>query len=184
MRFAISRTFLLLTPALLLALCVRPAAAQQGEVTGRVTDKATGQGLAAAQVSVVGTTIRATTGQDGRYRLVNVPGGQATVRVSYIGYATTTQPVNVSAGAPAVADFAIAQAAVGLEAIVVTATGDQAVREQGTASHTVDLRDRTSQAAVSNLADALNSTVPGVVVQSSAGTTGPGTRLPIRGPHT
>ena len=181
MRFAISRTFLLLTPALLLAVCVRPAAAQQGEVTGRVTDKTAGQALAGAQVSIVGTTLRASTGQDGRYRLVNVPAGQATVRVSYIGYATTTQPVTVSAGAPAVADFAIAQAAVGLEAVVVTATGDQAVREQGTAAHNVDLRDRTSQAAVSNLADALNSTVPGVVVQSSGGTTGSGTRIRIRG---
>src|SRR5258705_2981349 len=134
MRFAISRTFLLLTPALLLALCVRPAAAQQGEVTGRVTDKTAGQALAGAQVSIVGTTLRASTGQDGRYRLVNVPAGQATVRVSYIGYATTTQPVTVSAGAPAVADFAIAQAAVGLEAVVVTATGDQAGRGERAAA--------------------------------------------------
>ena len=89
MRFAITRPILPLT-ALLLALCSRPAAAQQGEVTGRVTDKTSGTALATAQVSVVGTTIRALTGQDGRYRLVNVPPGTATLRVSYIGYATTT----------------------------------------------------------------------------------------------
>src|SRR5437867_4205554 len=180
MRFAISKARLPVT-ALLLALCARPAAAQQGEVTGRVTDKTSGTALATAQVSVVGTTIRALTGQDGRSRLVNVPAGPATLRVSYIGYATTTQEVSVPAGGSAQADFAIAQAAVGLEAIVVTATGDQAVREQGTAAHTVDLRDRTSQAAVSNLSDALNSTVPGVVVQGSGGTTGTGTRVRIRG---
>ena len=179
MRFAITRPFL--PVAALLALCARPAAAQQGEVIGRVTDKTSGQALATAQVSVVGTTIRALTGQDGRYRLVNVPAGPATLRVAYIGYATTTQEVSVPAGGSAQADFAIAQAAVGLEAIVVTATGDQAVREQGTAAHTVDLRDRTSQAAVSNLSDALNSTVPGVVVQGSGGTTGTGTRVRIRG---
>jgi len=180
MRFTITRTFLPLT-ALLLVLCAQPAAAQQGEVTGRVTDKTSGQALATAQVSVVGTTIRAVTGQDGRYRLVDVPAGPATLRVSYIGYATTTQPVTVPGGGSAVADFAIAQAAVGLEAIVVTATGDQAVREQGTAAHNVDLRDRTSKAAVNNLSDALNSTVPGVVVQGSGGTTGTGTRIRIRG---
>jgi len=179
MRFAITRPFL--PVAALLALCARPAAAQQGEVIGRVTDKTSGQALATAQVSVVGTTIRALTGQDGRYRMVNVPAGPATLRVSYIGYATTTQQVTVPASGSAEADFAIAQAAVGLEAIVVTATGDQAVREQGTAAHNVDLRDRTSQAAVSNLSDALNSTVPGVVVQSSGGTTGTGTRVRIRG---
>ena len=181
MRFAISNAVLAVTPALLLALCTRPSAAQQGEVTGRVTDKTSGQALAAAQVAVVGTTIRGVTGQDGRYRLVNVPAGPATVRVSYIGYATTTLPVTVPAGGSAEAKFAIAQAAVGLEAVVVTATGDQAVREQGTAAHTVDLRDRTSQAVTTNLSDALNSTVPGVVVQSSGGTTGTGTRIRIRG---
>src|SRR5947208_2366964 len=97
MRFAISKTRLPVT-ALLLALCARPAAAQQGEVTGRVIDKTSGTALATAQVSVVGTTIRALTGQDGRYRLVNVPAGPATLRVAYIGYATTTQEVSVPAG--------------------------------------------------------------------------------------
>src|SRR5437588_5557314 len=181
MRFAISNAVLAVTPALLLALCTRPSAAQQGEVTGRVTDKTSGQALAAAQVAVVGTTIRGVTGQDGRYRLVNVPAGPVTVRVSYIGYATTTLPVTVPPGGSAQLDVAISQVAVGLEAIVVTATGNQAEREQGTAAHTVDLRDRTSKAATTNLSDALNSTVPGVVVQSSGGTTGTGTRIRIRG---
>ena len=181
MRFTISSALLRVTPVLLLALWARPAAAQQGEVTGRVTDKATGQPLATAQVSIVGTTIRAITGQDGRYRVVNVPAGPATVRVSYIGYAATTQQVTVPAGGSAEASFAIAQAAVGLEAVVVTATGDQAVREQGTVSHNIDLSSRTSQAVTSNLSDALNSTVPGVVVQASGGTSGTGTRVRIRG---
>src|SRR6266849_2285519 len=181
MRLATTRTFLALTPALLLALCARPAAAQQGEVTGRVTDKTSGQALAAAQVSVVGTTMRAYTGQDGHYRLVNVPAGPATLRVSFIGYATMTQPVTVPASGSAEANFTIAQAAVGLEAIVVTATGDQAVREQGTVAHNVDLTGRTTKAPVTNLSDALNSTVPGVVVQAMGGTTGSGTRIRIRG---
>src|SRR5256884_7656428 len=104
MRFAISKTRLPVT-ALLLALCARRAAAQQGEVTGRVTDKTSGTALGTAQVSVVGTTIRALTGQDGRYRLVNVPAGPATLRGAYIGYATTTQEVSVPAGGAGPAGF-------------------------------------------------------------------------------
>src|SRR6266576_2399333 len=183
MRFTVGRTRLGAAVALGFCLLVplRLAAQGNGEVTGRVTDKESGQALAGAQVSVVGTTIRALTNQDGRYHIVNVPAGAQTVRVAFIGYATTTQPVTVSAGGSAAMDFAISQVPFGLDAVVVTATGDQAVREQGTVAHTVDLHDRTKNAVTSNLSDALNSTVPGVLVQSSGGTSGTGTRIRIRG---
>ena len=154
---------------------------QGGEVTGRVSDKTSGQGLAGAQVSIVGTTIRVLAGQDGRYRVANVPAGAQTVRVSFIGYGAVTQPVTVPSGGSVESDVAIAQVAVGLDAVVVTATGDQAAREQGTVAHNVDLSNRTAQAVTSNLSDALNSTVPGVLVQSSGGTSGTGTRIRIRG---
>jgi len=158
-----------------------PLAAQQGEVTGRVTDKTSGQAIAGAQAAVVGTTLRAVTGQDGRYRLVNVPPGAASIRIAFIGYGSVTQTVTVTAGTSVEVDAALAQVAVGLDAVVVTATGDQAVREQGTVAHSVDLKARAEQAPTTNLSDALNSTVPGVVVQSSGGTTGTGTRIRIRG---
>jgi TonB-linked SusC/RagA family outer membrane protein len=181
MRFTIGRTGLGVVLALGVLTLAPPLAAQQGQVTGRVTDKTSGQSVAGAQVAVVGTTLRALTGQDGRYRLANVPAGVATVRVAFIGYGSVTQPVTVPAGGAAELDFALSQVAVGLDAVVVTATGDQAVREQGTVAHSVDLRTRTQQAPTTNLSDALNSTVPGVVVQSSGGTTGSGTRIRIRG---
>ena len=160
---------------------LRLDAQQGGEITGRVTDKASGQAIAGAQITVAGTTIRALTAQDGRYRVVNVPAGAQTVRVSYIGYGSTTQPVTVPSGGSVESDFAIAQAPYSLDAVIVTATGDQAVREQGTVAHSVDLSNRTAQAVTSNLSDALNSTVPGVLVQASGGTSGTGTRIRIRG---
>ena len=182
MRFTIGRACFSAVLALgALALVSPGRLAAQGEVTGRVTDKTSGAGLAGAQVSVVGTTIRGLSGQDGRFRLANVPAGAATVRVAFIGYSTVTQPVTVTAGGSVESNFALSQAAIGLEAVVVTATGDQAVREQGTVAHNVDLRDRTNKAPVTNLSDALNSTVPGLLVQSSGGTTGTGTRIRIRG---
>ncbi|HEV8399935.1 MAG TPA: SusC/RagA family TonB-linked outer membrane protein [Gemmatimonadales bacterium] len=181
MRFAIGRTGLGAVVALGVLMLAPPLAAQQGEVTGRVTDKASGQSIAGAQVSVVGMTLRALTGQDGRYRLINVPAGAATIRVAYIGYGSVAQPVTVPGGGAAEQDIALSQVAVGLDAVVVTATGDQAVREQGTVAHNVDLKTRVAQAPTTNLSDALNSTVPGVVVQSAGGTTGTGTRIRIRG---
>src|SRR5882672_3001546 len=107
------------------ALWLAPSlAAQQGEVTGRVTDKASGNAVAGAQVSIVGTTIRALTAQDGRYRVVNVPAGAVTVRVATIGYGTVTQGATVPAGGSAEVNVAITAVPIGLDAIVVTATGD------------------------------------------------------------
>jgi hypothetical protein len=183
MRFTLGRAWLGAAVALACTLVVplRLTAQQAGEVTGRVTDKTSGQPLAGAQITVVGTTIRALTAQDGRYHVVNVPSGSPTVRVALIGYGTTTQQVSVAPGGSATLDFSLAQVPFGLDAVVVTVTGDQAQREQGTASHSVDLAGRTPKAPVTNLSDALNSQVPGVLVQSSGGTTGTGTRIRIRG---
>ncbi|HEY6092863.1 MAG TPA: carboxypeptidase-like regulatory domain-containing protein, partial [Gemmatimonadales bacterium] len=123
MRFTIGRACFSAVLALgALALVSPGRLAAQGEVTGRVTDKTSGAGLAGAQVSVVGTTIRGLSGQDGRFRLANVPAGAATVRVAFIGYSTVTQPVTVTAGGSVESNFALSQAAIGLEAVVVTAT--------------------------------------------------------------
>src|ERR1051325_6571710 len=85
MRFTIGRACFSAVLALgALALVSPGRLAAQGEVTGRVTDKTSGAGLAGAQVSVVGTTIRGLSGQDGRFRLANVPAG-AGAQVSVVG---------------------------------------------------------------------------------------------------
>jgi len=181
MRFTTCRTAGSAGVALAALLWAAPLAAQLGSVIGKVTDNSTGQPLAGAQVAVIGTTARALTQQDGSYRIANVPAGTVSVRIALIGYGSAVQTATVPAGGEARLDFTLGQVAVGLDAVVVTATGDQAVREQGTMAHNVNLKDRTAQAATNNLSDALNSTVPGVVVQSMGGTTGSGTRIRIRG---
>jgi TonB-dependent starch-binding outer membrane protein SusC len=182
MRFTIGRTGHGAALALATALCVAsPLAAQQGSVAGRVTDKATAQPLSGAQVSVVGTTLRTLTGSDGRYQIANVTPGATSVRVSAIGYTPITQPVTVSAGATAELNFGLAISAFGLNQIVVTATGTEAARQQASAIKTIDAGKIAQQAPVTNLSDELNARAPGVVVQSSGGTTGSGTRIRIRG---
>ncbi|HWH04707.1 MAG TPA: TonB-dependent receptor plug domain-containing protein, partial [Gemmatimonadales bacterium] len=70
---------------------------------------------------------------------------------------------------------------VGLDAVTVTATGDQANREQGTATPQIDMTKIAQAAPITDMSNALNSRVPGVVVQEAGGTTGSGTRIRIRG---
>ncbi len=182
MRFTIGRTRPLALLGAVLALVVSPAAGQQtGTITGRVTDQVSKQPLVNVQVTLGGTTRGALTDRDGKYEIRGAPATTIEVHARLIGYATATQSVTVEAGGTATADFSLSAAAVTLEQIVATPTGEQAAREVSTALHKVDATQINQQAAPTNLTDLLNARLPGVNVMSSGGTSGTGTRIRIRG---
>lgn len=81
------------------------AAANAGIIEGRVLNPASGEYLGNAEVRLQGTELRAVTQSDGRYRLVNVPPGNATVVVTYTGYESATTAVTVTGGEIAVRNF-------------------------------------------------------------------------------
>ncbi|HZF67281.1 MAG TPA: SusC/RagA family TonB-linked outer membrane protein, partial [Gemmatirosa sp.] len=167
-----------LVPALVLG---QTAPATSGIITGRVTDAASGQPLPAAQVTLVGTTRGAASGDDGRYRLAGVPPGTYQVRVLRIGYQAVTRPVTMTAGQTQTLDVALSPTAVNLDQVVVTATGDAVRRrEQGNSVSTIQPNNEVLAASI-NITDVLNSRTPGVQVQTSSGSTGAGARVRIRG---
>ena len=166
----------------LLGGVVASGAAQQGSIAGRVTHRVTQQPVAGAEVLVLGTNLASRTRQDGQYRIASVAPGRYTLQVRLIGYATVSQPVSVAAGETAAVDFVLSEAAVPLEAVVVTATGaEQLRRELGHSVVTIDATKTVEEAAPTNLADLLNARAPGVQVLPSGGTTGTGSRIRIRG---
>lgn len=114
-----------------LALPLAPLRAQDlptGKITGRVVDAATGQGIPAAGVQVVGTTIGAQTGVDGRYTILRVPAGTVTLQVRRIGYGPkTVTGLQLPAGGTLEQDVALRTAEVQLAAVTVSAT-----KEKGT----------------------------------------------------
>ncbi len=157
------------------------AAQVTSAITGRVTDRATGQPIAAVQVQVVGAARGAVTGDDGRYRIAGLAAGAYQVRALRIGYGAETAAATVTAGTPAVADFTLAVTAVQLDQVVVTATGQQ-IRRREVGNVVASITPSTEQLAASgNVTDVLNSRTPSVYVQQSAGTTGTGSRIRIRG---
>jgi hypothetical protein len=84
----------LLWSAILLIAALAPSAeAQQRRVAGRVTGTS-GEPLAAATVSIVGTRIGTMTSDDGRYTIA-VPGGAVQLLVRRLGY----RPQTVQVGA-------------------------------------------------------------------------------------
>jgi TonB-linked SusC/RagA family outer membrane protein len=176
------RALLALAGLFLAAGGARPVAAQGtgGTVTGRVTDAATGQPIAQARVLVSGTQVGALTGDNGRYTLRVPATGTVSLDVNRIGYEAKKLTVTVSASTPAVADVALTQAAFSLAAVVTTVTGQQRKVELANATSQIAVADKIAELPVSNVGQLLSGRSAGVQVVS-AGATGAGSRIRIRG---
>jgi TonB-linked SusC/RagA family outer membrane protein len=176
------RALLALAGLFLAAGGARPVAAQGtgGTVTGRVTDAATGQPIAQARVLVSGTQVGALTGDNGRYTLRVPVTGTVSLDVNRIGYEAKKLTVTVSASTPAVADVALTQAAFSLAAVVTTVTGQQRKVELANATSQIAVADKIAELPVSTVGQLLSGRSAGVQVVS-AGATGAGSRIRIRG---
>ncbi|MBN2538220.1 TonB-dependent receptor [candidate division WOR-3 bacterium] len=88
--FRMSNRRLVTVVALVLACAGAALAANTGTVTGRVTDRSTGEALVMANVQLiqdgVPTEYGAATDGNGRYQIINVAPGRYTVEASYMGY--------------------------------------------------------------------------------------------------
>jgi TonB-linked SusC/RagA family outer membrane protein len=166
--------------ALACAFDAGPAAAQQGTVTGRVTDAGSGQPVPAAQVRVAGSTLGTLTNESGNYTLRGVPAGTVTVRVLTIGYGESSQPVTVAAGGTAAANFALRASTIALNPVVVTATGEQRRVEVGNAVSQIQAAEVVERSSVQNVGDLLTARTPGVMVVGGT-QTGAGVRVRVRG---
>jgi outer membrane receptor protein involved in Fe transport len=108
----------------LLALAILPGvvlAGDTGKIAGKLTDKATGEPLMAANIAVIGTTLGASTNLDGEYTILRIPPGDYKVRATLVGYAAATvNEVRVHIDQTARVDIALESEAIeGKEVIVV-----------------------------------------------------------------
>ncbi len=102
-----------------------PAEAQEGTITGRVTDIETGEPLFGAAVEVLGQAGVQQTDDLGRFRLSVSSGGHSVV-VALIGYETQrVDGVDVVGGGTAEVDIALSSQALVLNPVVVTASRRQ-----------------------------------------------------------
>ncbi len=155
-------------------------AVAQGSIAGRVSARESGAPLPETRVLVIGTSLVASTGADGRYTIRAVPAGTWDVRVLRVGYEEQKQSVTVANGTTATADFTMTTAVVKLAEIVTTATGEQRRVELGNSVSTVDAAARAEAAPVTSMATMLVAQAPGVQVMPG-NTTGTGARVRIRG---
>jgi outer membrane receptor for ferrienterochelin and colicins len=98
------------------------ATAQSGRIAGTVTDSARAP-LSGAQVAVVGTGLRTTTDEGGRFTIANVTAGTYDLRAQRIGrQARTVSGVVVRSGEDTQVEVMLSQAALTLGGMVVTAS--------------------------------------------------------------
>lgn len=118
-RFGASGVLLGIWPAILAAQA--PAV---GVVTGRVTartDSTRAAPAVGAAISVVGSTLAATTGDDGRFLIDGVPVGNATLRIRLVGYRIRDQRIRVVGGDTVRVDVLLQSDAQLLSAVRTTA---------------------------------------------------------------
>jgi len=90
-------------------------------LTGRITDRQSGQPLAGAHISVPGTGQGTVSRSDGTYRL-SLPAGRHPIFVNYLGYAPRRDTVNVAAGETVTGDYALDRGIAELNAAVIIGT--------------------------------------------------------------
>jgi len=166
----------------LLACTSEKIFAQNGKITGKVTDFSTGEPLPGASILIQGTQRGTLSDIEGNYQLLQVPIGQYKITVSYIGYIKAETSVTVKPEQVTIAGFKLQYDAISLSEVKVTAQlqGQSAAINQQLTSNTivnVVSKDKLQELPDQNAAESLGR-LPGISIQRNAGE---GQKVVVRG---
>lgn len=155
--------------------------ADGGTIKGKIIDKADGEGVYGASVTIGGTTIGTATDMNGNFTLQNVPAKSQKISVSIVGYAPASQVVSVGTGETAVVNLQLGQTTIMASEVVVGASTYKQDRLDIPVTVNVVSQEKIKQEANPTL-DRVIDAVPGVVVTRAGGQTTSGVQ--IRGSNT
>ncbi|MBO3273053.1 MULTISPECIES: SusC/RagA family TonB-linked outer membrane protein [Hymenobacter] len=166
----------LLMSLLLMITLLQYASAQSRSISGRVTDRQTGDGLPGVTVLLKGTSNGVSTNADGTYTL-SVTQSAGTLVFSSIGYIQ----IERAFGEENQINVALAPDTKQLNEVVVTAFGIE--RETKALTYTVQevQGEQITKVAQPNVTNALQGKVAGVIVRQSSGMPGSSSLITIRG---
>jgi len=124
-----------------------------GTIKGKVFDRDSKEPLPGANIMVKGTSLGAASDLDGAFSIANVPSGDQTVVVSYIGYVTSTVVVKVPEGGTLQQEFRLSATTVRGEVVVITAQAQgqvEAINQQLSSNKIVSV---VSEAKIQELPD-------------------------------
>ena len=142
-------------------------------ITGKITDANNGTFLPGANVMLVGTSYGAATERTGKFRISNVPTGDYTLAVKYIGYEDYSAQISVSDGADNNFNIAINVSYIEMGEVVVSGLRQgqaKALSQQKSSDHIENIIsiDQIEAFPDFNAAEALQR-LPGVSVQKDHG---------------
>ena len=152
-----------------------------GIVAGRVTDSASGQGLAGASVKIAGTALSSVTSDSGHFTLKNVPSGNQVLTVKLFGYRPAERMVTVVDSQRTMVHVVLVSVPTVLSGVVTTATGQQRKIEVGNDITTLNVDSIRQVAPITSVTDLLETRVSGMTVLHSSGQPGDPSRLRLRG---
>jgi len=159
--------FILLTSYFLLLTSLY--AGETGRIIGRVLDVDTKAPLAGVNVLIDGTQLGASTDEDGRYLISNIPAGNQTVTASYIGYeAIRMKDVLVILDQTVTVNFNLRSTVIPVGAVEVTAERPLIVRTQASTQRVITT-DQFDKLPVGTLGAIVNLSA-GVVTSPAYGT--------------
>ena len=153
--------------------------AQVGSLTGIITDQTTGEELAGATVYIVELEMGTATGLNGEYTLPNIPVGDYTVNVTYVGYEPIRQSITITEGENE-RNFVMRSELLRLEEMIVTGYGVTAKREVTGSIASIPARE-IQDVTLQNPESLLQGRAAGVTVTSTSGNPGGSFFVNIRG---
>lgn len=152
--------------------------AQSYNVSGKVTDATTGEGMAGVNVVVKGTTEGTITDVNGNFNL-SISSDPATLQVSFIGYRTTEIQVNSSTTNVTVT---LQEDITSLDEVVISGLASSVKRSNlANAVGTVTAKELVGTTNQSTLDGALYGKLTGVNIVASSGAPGGGLGVRLRG---
>jgi iron complex outermembrane receptor protein len=143
------------------------------QLAGIITDAKTGKPLGGASIFIHDIKLGTISENDGNYIIKKIPAGKYLVEVTYIGYATVIENVDIKSATTK--NFLLQQAAVEQEAVTVTGVASATKVKQTPQPISIIKRADLLHTTSTNIIDALSKSVPGVTSLS----TGPAISKPV-----
>ncbi len=105
-------------------ILISTAFGEQGEggLKGVVKDATTNEPLVGANIVLIGTNIGGATALNGSFNITNIPEGNYKIKVTFIGYATFTEEINIAENKTLTIEIALNETVILGDQIVVTAS--------------------------------------------------------------
>ena len=168
---------------LLLSAMLNPITAQEakGSIKGKVIDSKNNEELIGANVFISDVALGASTNLYGDYRVDNIPVGNYTLTVSYVGYKETKREITIESNKTLTLNIDMQPTALMLSELIVTGQGSAIERKKLTANVESIKSEDIKYVPIESVDQLLQGRVPGLNSFNSSGMPGTSGRISTRG---